>query len=141
VELGFISAQCCVSGGTRTCQSRSGALGSGEQPYRVLVGPEARRHLGERVEAAWHVGGVAALDAGVEVGERELLRVRPVAARGGEAAQGETGLCFKQAVAEPLAAGLRVERGGLSAGVRQQAARLGEQAERPRRQGGGASPD
>ena len=68
-----------------------GALGGGEQPDGVLVGAEPRRDLRERVQTSGHVGRVAALDAGVEVGERVLLGVGPFAARGGQAAEGEAG--------------------------------------------------
>ena len=132
-RLPSIAAQCCVLGRhAHDADLGSGALGGGEQPHRVLVGAEPRRHLGERVQAAWHVGRVAALDADVEVGERVLLGVRPVAARGGEAAEGEAGRVSQEAMAESLAARPRLERGGLGAGVRQQAARLGEQRRAPR---------
>ena len=110
----------------------AGALGRGEQPHRVFVGLEARRDLRQRVEAGGHVGRVAALDAGVEVRERVLLGVRPLAARGGQAAEGEGGARLVQAMAKLRPARPRPERGGLGGAVRQQSLRLGEQAERPR---------
>ena len=47
----------------------------------------------------------------------------------------------QQAMADPLAARPRPERGGLGRAVRQQSLRLGKQAERPRRHGGVASLD
>ena len=100
-SLPSMAAQCsCLGRHPHDADLGSGALGGGEQPHRVLVGAEPRRHLGERVQAAGHVGRVAALDADVEVGERVLLGVRPVAARGGEAAEGEAGPRRKEAMAE-----------------------------------------
>ena len=70
-----------------------------------------------------------------------LLGVRPLAARGGQAAEGEAWPRPRRRLPSPLAARLGLERGGLGAGVREQAPRLGEQAERPRRHGGVASLD
>ena len=118
-----------------------GALGRGAQPDRVLVGAEPRRDLRERVQTIGDVGRVAALDAGVQMRERTLLGLRPVAARGGEAAEVEGGARRQQAVADVFPACLGLERGGLGLAVRQQSLPLGKEVERPRRDYGLASLD
>ena len=61
---------------------------------------EAGGDLAERVQAAGHPGQVAAFGAGVEVGQRVLLRGRPVPAGGGQPGQREARAGGQQPVAE-----------------------------------------
>ena len=122
-----------------SARARSAAANSRTASSSAL---EPRRDLRERVQTRRHVGRVAALDAGVEVRERVLLGVRPVPARGGQAAEGEARPRRKQAIAELRSAlAWRLQRRGLGAAVREQALCLGKQAERPRRHDGVASLD